>query len=408
MKNFWFAICFLVSASLIYAQGDTTVFVRIPNDTNSLLMNMDAVYNRPFLKYSKLPPAVGGYVEANSIYKFVDGINNGVNFEIPRLTVFIASSISKRIKFLSEIEFEGAAKKINIDFAALDINFHPLINFRGGVILNPIGAFNQNHDGPKYEFINRPLASTTIVPGVWCNAGFGLNGKYVGKKIAWGYEAYVTNGFNDRIIANDKNRTWLSESKVNPERLLKSFNGVPLVSFKTAIRHRKLGELGLSWMGGVYNKFELNNVNIDRKRRIDLIAVDFNTTFPSLKTRISGEWIWTVIDIPDTYTQQFGDQQQGGYIDIVQPIFQKKILDWENATINLSFRAEFADYNVGTFVETGENISDHVSAVAPGISFRPSPSTIIRFNYRYQWQYDLFGNPPTQTTAFQFGLSTYF
>jgi hypothetical protein len=88
---------------------------------------MDAVYNRPFLQYGKTPVALGGYVEANTNYVVTDGVTEGFSFQMRRMTLFVASTISKKIKFLSEIEFEDGTKEINIEFAALDIQFHPLI-----------------------------------------------------------------------------------------------------------------------------------------------------------------------------------------------------------------------------------------------------------------------------------------
>ncbi|MFI5204220.1 MAG: hypothetical protein ACHQF2_06965, partial [Flavobacteriales bacterium] len=186
------------------------------------------------------------------------------------------------------------------------------------------------------------------------------------------------------------------------------FNGVPLVTAKTAFRHRKIGEIGFSWMGGVYNKFEEDGLTLDQKRRIDLMAVDFNVTIPKIRTYINGEWVWAMVDVPSTYTQQYGNKLRGGFIDVVQPVLRRKILGWENSTLNLAFRTEYVDYNVGTFNETGGNIADHVVAIVPGISFRPSPQTVIRFNYRYHWQTDLLGNPASRTAGFQFGFSTYF
>ena len=51
----------------------------------------------------------------------------------------------RKIKFLSEIEFEEGGEEVAIEFAALDISMHPLLNLRGGIVMNPIGAFNQNH-----------------------------------------------------------------------------------------------------------------------------------------------------------------------------------------------------------------------------------------------------------------------
>ena len=142
------------------AQIDPELLRNPMTNTDSLKLNMDAVYDRPFVKVGKLPVAVGGYVEANYQYLGENGITEGHQFQMRRLTLFVSSSVSKRIKFLSEIEFEDGTKEINIEFASVDFEFAPLLNLRGGVVMNPIGAFNQNHDGPKWEFVDRPIAAT--------------------------------------------------------------------------------------------------------------------------------------------------------------------------------------------------------------------------------------------------------
>ncbi len=401
-------LCLIILSHQVFSQKDSSFIKRTPADTSKMKMNMDAVYNRPFLTAGKFPVALGGYLEANSSYFGTDGVTEGLSFQIPRLTLFLSSTIKKRIKFLSEIEFEEGGKEIAIEFASMDIELHPLLNLRGGVIMNPIGAFNQNHDGPKWEFISRPISATSIIPSTWSNVGFGIFGKYARNNFVWAYEAYMTNGFDDKIISNSESRTWLPASKENPERFEESSNGVPLITAKTAFRHRKIGEIGVSWMGGVYNKFEDDGLVIDKQRRIDLYAIDFNTNLPRINTYITGEWVWANVDVPETYSQAFGSKLQGGFLDIVQPILKRKVFGWENATLNLAFRTEYVDYNVGNFRETGGNISDHIVAIVPGISFRPSQQTVIRFNYRYHWQTDLLGNPASRTAGFQFGFSTYF
>ena len=47
------------------AQIDSTLLKRTPVDTAKNQLNMDAVYNRPFLQVGKLPVSVGGYIEAD-------------------------------------------------------------------------------------------------------------------------------------------------------------------------------------------------------------------------------------------------------------------------------------------------------------------------------------------------------
>jgi len=129
---------------------------------------------------------------------------------------------------------------------------------------------------------------------------------------------------------------------------------------------------------------------------------------PKLQTYITAEWAWVNVEVPPTYTEQFGNKQQGGFIDIVQPVLKRNILGWQNAVLNIALRAENVDWHVGKFKSTGTNIGDDLWSIMPAISFRPTPQTVFRFNYRYQQQKDIFPNPAAKTGGFSFGISTYF
>jgi hypothetical protein len=391
------------------AQTDSSSFLkRVPTDTTKTKLNMDAVYNRPFLVAGKLPLAIGGYLEANTQYEQTNGVTDGFSFQMRRMTLFFSSTIAKKIKFFSELEFEDGTKEINIEFAAMDIEFHPLVNLRGGIILNPIGSFNQNHDGPRWDFIDRPISSTTILPATLSNIGFGLHGKYFVSRWTFGYEAYLTNGFDDAVISNTENRTSLAAGKLNIERFEESNSGLPMFTGKLAVRNRKIGELGLSMMNGVYNKWQSDGITLDAKRSITALALDFNTALFNNRLSVLGEFSKVYVDVPSTYDPSYGSEQFGCFVDIVGTIVQREILGWEKSKINVGARFEYADYNQGKFSETNGNISDHVWAIVPTIAFRPVGTTVLRFNYRYQQQTDLLGNPPANTGVIQFGFSTYF
>ena len=395
--------------NLCHAQVDSTLFKRTPRDTSfRKSMNMDAIYNRPFLSVAKVPAVIGGYVEADYTYLGTDGITDGHSFRIPRLTMFIASSIHRKIKFLTEIEFEEGGREVNIEFASLDFAFHPLLNLRGGVVMNPIGAFNQNHDGPKWEFVERPVAMTQMLPATWSNVGFGLYGKKYTNSWAFGYELYLTNGFDESIINNTENKTFLPASKATTDRFEESSNGQPLLTGKIAIRKNTVGEIGISYMGGVYNKFKEDGLILDEKRRLHVVALDFNTVLPVLKTYIVGEWAWINLNIADTYSQQYGNKQYGGFIDIVQPVMKGTIFGFKKSVLNAACRMEYVDWNVGTFNETGNTIGDQFWAIVPAISFRPTSQTVLRLNYRREWRRDLLNNAASNTSGIQFGISSYF
>jgi hypothetical protein len=407
MKYFLIATI-IFSCIKVHAQIDPDLLRAKPVDTIVRTLNMDAVYGRPFTAVGKLPVSLGGYMETNWQNMGTDGASEGHQFQFRRMTLFVASTIGKRIKFLSEIEFEPAEKEIAIEFAAVDVELNPLLNLRGGMIVNPIGAFNQNHDGPKWEFTERPIMATQMLPATWSNAGFGLYGKKYTKNWMFGYELYATSGFDNSIIDNVDNKTFLPAAKNNTERFEELPSGTPLYTAKIAVRNNVIGELGLSYMGGIYNKWRADGLIVDDKRRLDVFAIDFNTTLPKLNTFITAEWAFVKVELPKNYFEQFGTRQQGGFIDIVQPILKKEMFGWKNSVLNMALRVEYVDWNVGKFESTNTNISEDIWSIVPAISFRPTTQTVLRLNYKYIEQKDILGNPPSKTGGFSFGISTYF
>jgi hypothetical protein len=400
MKILLFTIV-LLACSHIYAQTDS---LSAPPDST---LNMEANYQRPFLTPSHSPLALGGYMEANTIYSGTDGVAEGFSFQFRRLTLFASSKISDHIKFLTEIEFEDGTKEINIEYAAIDLMLHPLANIRGGIIVNPIGSFNQKHDGPQWDFIDRPMEATELLGATLSNVGIGIYGKTFASDLSLGYEVYLSNGFDENIIDNDVNRTSLAAGKANVEKFEESHSGLPLFTGKLAFRHRKVGELGVSYMTGVYNKWKEDGVIIDEKRSLRVLAFDMNASITS-STALRGEVAFVNVDVPATFSQQFGSKQWGGYADIVQELYSGKVLLFDNAKVSLGVRAEYVDFNIATFDETGDNIADDITTFTGALSFRPAAPTVIKVNYRYLITQDLLGNPPSYTSALQFGIATYF
>ena len=391
-------------------------------DMGKHILSMDAIYNRPFLKLGNMPVSIGGYMESDYQYVSTSGISPGNQFQFRRLSIFVAATVSEHIKFLSEIEYEDdpggdpgeatTGPEFGIEYAALDIEMDPLLNLRGGLILNPIGSFNENHDGPKWEFTDRPLAMTQMLPETWRNAGFGLYGKQYSGDWMYGYEFYVTGGFDDSIIDNSQGKTFLPAANASPARLTFSASGEPLYTGKLSCGNDQIGQLGLSWMGGVYNTWEKEGAVVDDKRSVNVFDVDFNTTIPTLHTSITTEWAWVFVQIPPGYSPEYAGRQMGGFIDIVQPVYHGRVLDWDNATLSLAVRGEYVDWNDQNFAATGLREYNDVNSIIPALSFRPTPQTVLRLNYRIQTSRDITGNTIGATIGptrgISFGIATYF
>ncbi|TAL60246.1 MAG: hypothetical protein EPN85_07615 [Bacteroidetes bacterium] len=375
------------------------------SQTDSTKTSQDAIYNRPFITIGKSSTAVGGYLEGNTNYFSEDGVSEGFSMEMRRFNIFLYSNIHSRIKFLSELEFEHGTEEIALETALLDFELNPALNFRAGILLPPIGLVNANHDSPKWEFIERPLSSTGIIPTTLSEVGFGLHGKLYQDKTIFAYDAYIVNGLQGNVILNDEGKTYLASGK-NPEMFGEDNNGTPMFNAKISLANKKIGEMGLSYYGGIYNSFNLEGNIVEEKRSLHLIAFDLSAHIKKIK--IQGEYAHTAVQVPNDLKGLYGSEQYGAFLEFSYPVLKRKIMGFENSVINTNLRAERIDYNVGIMQQTNANIGDEVSAIALGIGFRPSASTIIRLNYRYHLIYNFLGNPPAHLGGFQFGVASYF
>jgi hypothetical protein len=406
-----------------FAQIDSSLLKSsAKGDTTKKLLTMDKANNRPFLKLGSMPTSIGGYFEADYQYVGTSGITLGNQFQFRRFSLFVSSSIAPHINFNAEMEYENdptgdpgdatTGPEFGLEYATLDIEFNPLLTLRGGLILNPIGAFNQNHDGPKYEFVDRPIAMSQLLPDTWNNPGFGIYGKHYSGHWMYGYEFYLTGGFDDAIIDNSLGRTYLPAAKTSITRFTTSASGEPLYTGKLSFGNDQVGQLGLSYMGGVYNTWEVEGAVVDNKRSVNIFDVDFNTTLPRLNTQITTEWAFIHVGLPADYTPEYASRQYGGYIDVVQPVYKGKVLDWNNASFSLAVRGEYVDYNDENFAATGQREYNTVKSIMPAISFRPTPQTVLRLNYRFEYTRDIVGNnigaALGPTRGLSFGISSYF
>jgi len=380
------------------AQADST---RAQADST---LAQEGVYARTFIT-GVGGTSVGGYVEGNTNWFVEDGVGEGFSMELRRFNIFLYSSISPRVRFLSELEFEHGTEEIALETALVDVRVRPSLVFRAGILLVPIGYMNQNHDSPKWDFVERPLVTTEIIPSTLSEVGGGVYGKAAVGAGILSYDAYVTNGLDDGVVENDVGRTHIPAGK-SEEQFAEDNNGSPAVSARVGFRRPGLGEVGVSWYGGTYNTFRMEGEEVDERRRIDLLAVDAGVSLGPVDIR--SEAAWARIDVPGGLEEVFGAHQWGGHVDLIVPVWQPTIAGYPDAKLSAGLRLERVDFNTGTFSSTGERIGDEVSALVPGVSFRPSAETVFRLNFRYSWITDFVGNEPARSAGWQLGFATYF
>ena len=366
-------------------------------------MAQEGIYDRPFI--GGAATAIGGYVEGNTNYFVEDGVTEGLSMELRRFNVFLFSQVSPRVRFLSELEFEHGTEEIALETALIDFEVSPSFTLRAGIILPPIGFLNQNHDSPRWDFVERPLVSTDIIPSTLSEVGFGVYGRIPGRSMIFTYDAYLTNGLGNAIVGNELGRTDIPSGK-SEEMFSEDNNGSPAISSRVALRVPALGEVGASYYGGYYNSSQVEGVDVDERRWLGIGALDIGGTLGPAEVR--GEIAYASIEVPDGLVELFGDTQWGAHLDVLLPVWYPRFAGYPTAVVTAGLRVEKVDYNVGTFSSTGLSIRDDVTAIVPGISFRPTADTVFRVNYRYHWSRDFPGNPTSRMAGFQVGFATYF
>ena len=388
----------LLGRGELTAQADTA---RTPSDAT---LAQEGIYDRPFIAGAGAT-SVGGYVEGNTNWFVEDGVGEGLSMELRRFNVFLYSSISPRVRFLSELEFEHGTEEIALETALVDVLIRPSLVLRAGIILPPIGYLNQNHDSPKWDFVERPLVTTEIIPSTLSEVGGGAYGKMAlgGAVLSW--DAYVTNGLGDGVVENDLGRTHIPAGK-REERFGEDNNGSPAVSARLGLRRPGLGEAGVSWYGATYNTFRIEGEDVDDRRRVDLLALDAGASVGPFRLR--GEAAWARVDVPEGMRELFGERQWGAHVDVLLPVWRPRLPGYQEVVLSAVLRLERVDFNTGRFASTGRPIGDEITAVVPGLSLRPTPETVFRINYRRAWLRDFVGNEPARVAGWQLGFATYF
>lgn len=392
----------ILDAQVDSTRRDTSRRDSIRVDSTSV---QGAIYRRPFIG-SAGSASIGGYMEGNANYLVTDGVTDGFSSEMRRFNIFLFAPVGARLRFTSELEFEHGTEEIALETALLDYQLSSAFVLRGGILLVPIGGFNQNHDGPRWEFVDRPITSTEIIPATLSEVGFGANGRFFLGNTTLTYDAYLSNGLNDGIILNRSGKTRLADGK-GGDQLAEDNNGSPAFSTRVALQHGRLGELGVSHYNAVYNTHKVEGEMVDAPRRVSISAIDANTRlWRGIDVR--GEIALNHIQLPSSLGELQASKQWGSFLDVVVPVFRPKLRAHRDAVVNAAVRLEYVDFNYGSFGSTNARIYDETRAISAGLSFRPTPGTVFKANYVRQQYRDLFGNAAVNTGGFRLGIATYF
>lgn len=102
--------------------------------------------------------------------------SGATKFDMHRFVLGTEVRLADWIIFNGEIDFEHSAQAMEFELGQVDFMIDPMINFRGGIVLMPIGMLNEYHEPVNYWTVQRPMLQTAVIPTSWSGAGGGIFG----------------------------------------------------------------------------------------------------------------------------------------------------------------------------------------------------------------------------------------
>ena len=335
---------------------------------------------------------LGGYTE----FTYTDRQTRTPQFDQLKTVAELSAKIQDRIRLYMEIEQEHAGViagpeetdgEFEIEQAYLDYQIDKAVNFRAGVILVPVGHYNLNHEGFVNNLVDRPLVDRRVIPTTWYDEGLGFYGAPIDSdKFGLSYEAYmynpsVTGGVDPlsgfREIKNE-NKTPTNDQKAGAVRIaMEPARGAKYLADTL--------EFGLSAYVSGFGPFHGVDDNGDDVRyspgRLYVTAAD--VTWEKKNVGFRGE---AAVDHTDAGNNITGKKQDAygyyaeGYYKFWPGFLSHSTFGhFKDPKLVAALRYEYVNLDN----ELPANPS--VQRVTAGISYRPLPNTVFKFDYQNDW-----------------------
>jgi hypothetical protein len=114
--------------------------------------------------------------------------------DVHRFVLGWSYEFTPTIRLDAEVDYEHAARELELEYAHLDFDLKPTLTARVGSLLMPVGPLNEFHEPPNYYSVERPYLNQYVIPTTWQENGLGLVGRMSNGALA--YRAYLVTGLD--------------------------------------------------------------------------------------------------------------------------------------------------------------------------------------------------------------------
>jgi len=313
MYRHLFIIIFIVlGVSTIGAQNQDTII-----NTANTLLNKGGKLN------------IAGYGEMHFNQPKEKDVRRNGKVDVHRLVMLFGYNFDKKLSFVTEIEFEHV-KEVFVEQAFVNYKLKPWLNFRGGLMLVPMGIVNEFHEPTTFFGVERPTLDNVLVPSTWRELGMGFSGTFIDASI--NYQAYLFNGFlsyNGAGVIKGSNGLRSGRQK-GAEAVLTS----PNFSGKINYFGIKGLNLGLSMYTGnsqttLYEGLDLNDntaLAIADSSRVGMTMIGADARYSNGGLKLRGQFNQTVLRNTDQYNaftgRDLGSKLSGFYVEAAYDVLR--------------------------------------------------------------------------------------
>ena len=379
MKNiFLTAILLLASFSVLTAQSETTPANLYINSAEKMLQTDGNL-------------KIGGYGEVHYNQPISSEQKKNGTLDVHRLIMMLGYQFNDRVQFVSELEFEHVSE-VYVEQAFLQYKLSNAVNFRGGLLLTPMGIINEYHEPTTFNGVERPQIDNAVSPTTWREIGFGITGVVLPASLR--YQAYLMNGFNG--FDGQARIGGANGFRGGRQKGAESYISAPNFSTKVEYFGFRGLNIGLSGYFGdtqstLYNNLDKNDEAALAKADssvvgISMFGADARYTYKGLK--ITGQLYYTLVSNTEAYNKfttgkgggNLGSSMYGYYIDLGYNVL--RTVKTEKQLI------PFVRYsNYDTHYTVSENITDNPAykknVVTTGLSFFLTSGAVVKADMQF-------------------------
>jgi len=373
MKNLLFVVLIL-SGLEILAQNDSTI-INQSNSDDKLLQNDDKL-------------TIGGYAQIDYNQALEKNVKNNGELDVHRMVMLFGYKFNNKVQFVTEIEYEHV-KEVFVEQAFINYKVNNKLNFKGGLILIPMGLINQFHEPPYYNGVERPLIDANISPTTWREIGAGISGNI--QNINTKYQAYLVNGFKsydgEGLIKGSSGfrggRQKGAQSTISSPNFTGrlDFYGINNINIGLSAYYGKTQSV-------LYNGLVKNETDMIKTADSSVVGIMMSGADISYNIKgvyFKGQAYYVQIDNTKEYNEftgkDLGSHMFGYYADLGYNIFRP--FDNLETELILFARYEWFDTHYAVTSETMDNESYDRTLITTGLTWKMSPNSVVKSDLQF-------------------------